>query len=204
MNCIFFTCSFDFKNDIFFKSWVMASLHLDKRLPVCKFITNLIWLVVTIGYLGFPVASLVKNPPANAVDRGDMGLICGSRRSLGRGHGNPLQYSCLENSMAREAWWAAVYGAAKSWTRLSINDHRVLSKNFSTVPSFLGFNLYQSLYTWTLKSETVSWGLLQNQWFSGWLYRCLQSRSGTHSKFIHSTASTVHLLFVRCWGYNTE
>ena len=127
-----------------------------------------------------------------------------SGRSLGRGHGNPLQYSCLENSMAREAWWAAVYGAAKSWTRLSINDHRVLSKNFSTVPSFLGFNLYQSLYTWTLKSQTVSWGLLQNQWFSGWLYRCLQSRSGTHSKFIHSTASTVHLLFVRCWGYNTE
>ena len=49
--------------------------------------------------------------------------------------------------MAREAWWAAVYGAAKSWTRLSINDHRVLSKNFSTVSSFLGFNLYQSLYT---------------------------------------------------------
>ena len=147
MNCIFFTCSFDFKNDIFFKSWVMASLHLDNRLPVCKFITNLIWLVVTIGYLGFPVASLVKNPPANSVDRGDIGLICGSRRSLGRGHGNLLQYSCLENSMAREAWWAAVYGAAKSWTRLSINDRRVLSKNFSTVSSFLGFNLYQSLYT---------------------------------------------------------
>ena len=169
-----------------------------------KFITNLIWLVVTIGYLGFPVGSLVKNPPANAGDRGDTGLIFGSRRSLGRGHGNPLQYSCLENSTDRGAWWAAVYGAAKSWTRLGINDHRVLSKNFPTIPSFLGFNLYQSLYTWTLKSQTVACSLLQNQWFSGCLYHWLQSRSGAVSKFIHSTASTVHLLFVRCWGYNTE
>ena len=34
------------------------------------------------------------------------------------GHGNPLQYSCLENPMDRGAWWAMVHGAAKSWTRL--------------------------------------------------------------------------------------
>ena len=37
----------------------------------------------------------------------------------GEGNGNPLQYSCLENPMDREAWWAAVHGVAKSWTRLS-------------------------------------------------------------------------------------
>ena len=44
---------------------------------------------------------MVKNPPANA---GDMGLIAGSGRSPGGGHGNPLQYSCLENPMVRGAW----------------------------------------------------------------------------------------------------
>ena len=38
-----------------------------------------------------------------------MGSVSGSERSLGRGHGNPLQYSCLENPMVREAWWAIVY-----------------------------------------------------------------------------------------------
>ena len=49
---------------------------------------------------------VVKNPPANAGDARDMGLIPGLRRSPGVGNGNPLQYSCLENPMDREAWWA--------------------------------------------------------------------------------------------------
>ena len=57
------------------------------------------------------VALVVKNPPANA---GDMGLIPGSGRSPGEGHGNPLQYSCLENPMDRGAWWATVRGVTKS------------------------------------------------------------------------------------------
>ena len=49
------------------------------------------------------VAIVVKNPPANA---GDAGSMPGSGRSLDGGNGNPLQYSCLENSMDRRAWWA--------------------------------------------------------------------------------------------------
>ena len=48
----------------------------------------------------------VKNPPANARDSGDSGSIPGSGRSPGGGNGNPLQYSCLEKSTDREAWWA--------------------------------------------------------------------------------------------------
>ena len=44
--------------------------------------------------------------------------IPGSGRSPGKGHGNPLQYSCLENSMDRGAWQAAVQGVAKRWTQL--------------------------------------------------------------------------------------
>ena len=52
-----------------------------------------------------------------------MGLIPGSGRSPGEGNGNPLQYSCLENPMDRGAWWAAVHGVAKSWTRPSARAH---------------------------------------------------------------------------------
>ena len=57
-----------------------------------------------------------KESACNVVDRG---LIPGSGRSPGEGNGNPLQYSCLENPMDREAWWATVHGVAKSQTRLS-------------------------------------------------------------------------------------
>ena len=52
-----------------------------------------------------------------------MGLIPGSGRSPGRGNGNPLQYSCLENSMDRGTWYATVHGAAESRTRLSDLAH---------------------------------------------------------------------------------
>ena len=51
--------------------------------------------------------------PANA---GDAGMISGSGRSSGEGHGNPLQYSCLGNVMVRGAWWAAVHGVTNSQT----------------------------------------------------------------------------------------
>ena len=59
---------------------------------------------------------MVKNVPANAGDVRDMGSIPGSERSPGRGHDNPLQYSCLENPMDREAWRVTVHGVAESGT----------------------------------------------------------------------------------------
>ena len=62
------------------------------------------------------VTQMVKNPAANVEGRGDAGSIPGSGISPGGGHGNPLQYSCLENSMDRRAWWATVHGATKSQT----------------------------------------------------------------------------------------
>ena len=59
---------------------------------------------------------MVKNPSANA---GDVDSTPGSGRSPGRQNGNLLQYSSLENSMDKVAWWATVYGVTKSQTRLS-------------------------------------------------------------------------------------
>ena len=55
------------------------------------------------------VARVVKNPPANAEDVRDAGLIPESGRSAGEGNGNPLQYSCLENPMDGGAWWVTIH-----------------------------------------------------------------------------------------------
>ena len=60
---------------------------------------------------GFPGRSHGKESASNARD---LGLIPGSGRSPGEGNGNSPQYSCLENLMDREAWWATVHGVAKS------------------------------------------------------------------------------------------
>ena len=56
---------------------------------------------------------MVRNLLANAEDTGDVGSISGLRRSPGVGNGNQLQYSCLENSMDRGAWWSAIHGVAE-------------------------------------------------------------------------------------------
>ena len=62
------------------------------------------------------VALVVKNPPANAGDLRDAGSVPGSGIASGGEHGSPLQYSCLENPIDREAWRATVHGVAKSQT----------------------------------------------------------------------------------------
>ena len=64
---------------------------------------------------GFPGGSDGKEPACNA---GDLSLIPGSGKSPGEGNGNPLQYPCLENLLdTAGAWWAAVHGVTKGWTR---------------------------------------------------------------------------------------
>ena len=86
-----------------FDSWVGKICWKRDRLP-------------TPVFLGIPCGSAGKEYTCNA---GDLGSIPGSGRSPGGGHGNPFQYSCLENSMDRGAWWATVCRVTKSRTWLS-------------------------------------------------------------------------------------
>ena len=69
-------------------------------------------------YTGASQVEIVVKNPTNAEDTGDMGSIPGLGRSPGGGHGNPFQYSCLENSMDRGTWQTIVHIITKSWTRL--------------------------------------------------------------------------------------
>ena len=100
-----FGCGFTF-------SWGLLFIHLKGRplfeLSVLKGSNK--------GLSCFPGGSDGKESACNA---GELGLIPGLGRSPGGGNGNPLQYSCLENSMDRGAWQVTVQGVAKSWTRLS-------------------------------------------------------------------------------------
>ena len=70
-------------------------------------------VLTELTQLGFPGGSGGKESAHNVEDPG---LMPGSGRSLGEVNGNPLQYSCLEYSMNRGAWWAIVHGVTKSWT----------------------------------------------------------------------------------------
>ena len=68
--------------------------------------------------MGFPGGSVVKESAHNAGDSEDTSLILGSGISPGGDHGNPLQYSCLQNPIDRGVWQATVHRVARSWTRL--------------------------------------------------------------------------------------
>ena len=77
---------------------------------------------------------MLKNPPVNAEDTGDVGLIPQLRRSPGEGNDNPLQYSCLGNTMDRGAWWATVHGVAR------------VGHNLATKPPPVGVMEFQLSY----------------------------------------------------------
>ena len=83
-------------------------------------------------HLASQVALAVKNPPAGAGDLGGVGSIPGSGRCPGVGHGNPLQDSCLENPMDREAWQATVHGVTQSQKQLKRLSIHMPILRFST------------------------------------------------------------------------
>ena len=85
-----------------------------------------LFLYLAVGHWSFPDGSDGEESACNA---GDQGSIPRSGRSLGRGHGNPLQYSCLDNPMGRGAWWATAHGVAEesdTTERLTLRHTRYL------------------------------------------------------------------------------
>ena len=94
---------------------------------------------------------VVEDLPANAGDIKDMGLIPGSGRSPGGGHGNLFQYSCLENPMDRGAWWARVHRVTKSQTQL---------KRLSTNLSYVNLHCIYILYNIHLQLKYLRRGEL--------------------------------------------
>ena len=87
----------------------MSDFPHSKNSLTCEMVANK-------SYPGFPGGSVVKNLPASAGATGATGLIPGSGRSPGGGHGHPLQYSCLENPMDRRALWDLVQSVAELHT----------------------------------------------------------------------------------------
>ena len=75
-----------------------------------------VYNAVSTQFWAYQIALMVKNLPARPGDARDMGSTPVLRRSSGIGNGNPIQYSCLENSTGRGAWWAAVHDVMKSRT----------------------------------------------------------------------------------------
>ena len=90
----------------------------SKRIPSSAIDEPLCFYPVFI-FQGLPGGKVMKNLVANAGDAKNMDSVPGSGRSPGVANGNLLQYSCLENSTGRGAWWATVHGVAKSQTQLS-------------------------------------------------------------------------------------
>ena len=106
-----------------------------------------------------PGGSVVKNPPSNTGDARDIGLTPGSRRSPGRG--NPLQYSCLANSMNRGFWRAVVHKVTQSQTRVSTPVSPSSGQFCSWISWYCHSSCYpskcfQSLYNLALPSTCVT------------------------------------------------
>ena len=122
------------KWSIFFLTWASCHIQIYRTLSF----KGGRWIASSQLAISFPGGSVAKNMPANV--RGAFS-IPGSGRCPGRGTGNPLQYSCLENSTERGAWQATVHVITKSRTQLTEYIHRNHIQSLSC-PAFLIFNLF--------------------------------------------------------------
>ena len=115
---------------------------------------------------GLPWWLSSKESACNAGDTGNVGLIPRLGKSLGKGHGNPLQYSFLENPMDRGAWWAIVLGVANSWTWLKwLSSHACMLSGEEGSGDKIQFSSYHSIvsYTTNLMHHCWCW-----PWLPGW------------------------------------
>ena len=140
-------------NFFFLKSQIQkfschSILSLSLSLYIYVHTHTYIYMYIYIFYTNpkshtFLGGTVVKNP-ANAGDIRDVGSIPRLGKSSGEGNSNPLQYSCLENPMDREAWRASVHGVTESWIWLSNQTESHLQLSFG----FIGMaNFYPSVYS---------------------------------------------------------
>ena len=127
-------------NEVFFFNWASCHIQIYRTLSF----KGGRWIASSQLAISFPGGSVAKNLPANVRDAFS---IPGSGRCPGRGTGNPLQYSCLENSMERGAWQATVHVITKSRTQLTEHTHRNHIQSLSC-PAFLIFNLFFLFFSW--------------------------------------------------------
>ena len=80
---------------------------------------NSVYFDLYLDYLYSKTSLVIQSVKISTYNARDLGSIPGSGRSPGEGNGNPLQYSCLQNSKNRGTWWATVHVIIKNWTRLS-------------------------------------------------------------------------------------
>ena len=117
-----------------------------------------------------------KESACNAGDTGDASSIPGSGRSLGVGNGNPLQYSCLENSMDRGVWWVTVHGVTKNWIWLSSNY-------------VLSTCVILHVFNWTVCTLIKLHKHSLKQMFS-WILWCFMSSKNMPANFENSAVAT--------------
>ena len=134
--------------------WTDFRFHRKENIKLIFF--SIIYLLIGL---------VVKNPPTNAGDLRDTGSIPRLRRHPVEGHGNPLQYSCLENPMDRGAWWATVHGVAKSQTRLK----RLSTQPLIIFPTKNRLNKSQKQLTCTYKVSDTPGVPLKLPWHLAFL-----------------------------------
>ena len=138
------------------------------------------------------VALVVKNPPANAEDTRDAGLIPGSGRSPGEGNGNPLQYSRLENSMDRGTWRATVLGSQRvghNWVTNILGQSASLPlPNGKTPAGDQRKPVCSPGHIWKLLEEIVQ----RRQWHPIFQYFCLENPmdGGAWKAAVHGVAKS--------------
>ena len=134
--------------------------------------TNKMFKGDTASKPGFPSGNMIKDS-ANAGDARDAGSVPASGRSPRVGNGNPLQYSCLENPMDRETWWAVVHRVAKSQTQMTDWTHtELVSQCAKLLQSCL--TLYNPMdciahqVPWILQAKILEWAAMSFSRGSSW------------------------------------
>ena len=133
----------------------------------------------------------------------DLSSIPGSGRSTGKGNGNPLRYSCLENPMDGRAWWATFHKVAKSWTWLSGLTFTYIPEWSSGFPYCVSWLSITSLFPFTVKLlQRVVWAhclpFLTSHWFLSPHLRPVQISlcSQVSSLVLHCRLQSPYY----CWG----